>query len=177
MHREPALLPVPPLTHSYERAGLAPDPQPANTPREQHEASARPIETSTVRERERTLERESRVETHHHDDHHHHTARETLLHETNTIVESSTHESSEPPLRALLQPQSLRTIEHLTREHATTMLREAQAPEAPPSIRVTIGRVDVRTITAPPSAAKPAAPRPKPFTLDDYVRLRDGGRR
>jgi hypothetical protein len=132
-----------------------------------------------IREHEHTREHESRVETEQ-QHHHHHDSRETLLHETHTIVESTTHESGEPPLRALLQPQPMRsavhTIEHLTREQSTT-LRESQTPQAPPSIRVTIGRVDVRAITPQSNAAAKSAPPPKPFTLDDYVRLRDGERR
>jgi hypothetical protein len=119
--------------------------------------------------------RESRIETQQHH-HHHHTARETHSRETNTVVAAAPQESSEPPLRALLHPQSPRVIEPLTRER-TTLLRESQTPQAPPSIRVTIGRVDVRAITPSPQTTKAAAPRPKPFTLDDYVRLRDGERR
>jgi hypothetical protein len=47
---------------------------------------------------------------------------------------------------------------------------------APPSIAVTIGRVDVRAVLEPQPAARPAAPAPKPPTqsLDDYLSERGG---
>lgn len=54
----------------------------------------------------------------------------------------------------------------------------AEAPEAEPTIRVTIGRVDVRAVVKPESArstrSEAAGPR---LSLDDYLRMRDGGSR
>ncbi|MFP5245899.1 MAG: hypothetical protein ACLGH0_04320 [Thermoanaerobaculia bacterium] len=98
--------------------------------------------------------------------HHHHTTHETL-HEI-------THET-QPPLRALLQPQQVRTNTITNREHTTSTIREQRVEEAP-TIHVTIGRVDVRAVSAP-QQQKQHAPRPKPFTLDDYLQLRNGERR
>ena len=54
---------------------------------------------------------------------------------------------------------------------------EAPAPEAAPAapvIQVTIGRVEVRAVMAPPSPPRPA-PRPR-LSLDDYLRQSRGDR-
>lgn len=67
--------------------------------------------------------------------------------------------------------------------HQERGLREPRAavPEAPaPTIRVAIGRIEVRAITPPPAPpARRAAPlRPIPaLSLDDYLRQRNGDRR
>jgi hypothetical protein len=48
-----------------------------------------------------------------------------------------------------------------------------------PSVRVTIGRVEVRAIAPPPprpALARPRSPVPR-LSLDEYVRLRDEGKR
>lgn len=60
--------------------------------------------------------------------------------------------------------------------------RRADAPKSPPSpptIRVTIGRIDVRAIMAPsPPPPRTELPKPGPdLTLDEYLRQRNGGRR
>ncbi|HEV2862132.1 MAG TPA: hypothetical protein VGX48_14070 [Pyrinomonadaceae bacterium] len=56
---------------------------------------------------------------------------------------------------------------------------EAGRDEAAPTIRVTIGRVDVRAVAAPAKEARRApAPPPRPaLTLEDYLRRRGGGSR
>jgi hypothetical protein len=46
-----------------------------------------------------------------------------------------------------------------------------------PSVRVTIGRVEVRAVTPPPARPASARQRPPRLTLDEYVRLRDEGKR
>jgi hypothetical protein len=50
---------------------------------------------------------------------------------------------------------------------------------ATPTIRVSIGRIDVRAVTPPASSAqRPAAVRPGPaLSLDDYLKQQKGGRR
>lgn len=58
----------------------------------------------------------------------------------------------------------------------------AAVPEPEPSaptIRVSIGRIDVRAVTPPaPSAPRPAAMRPGPaLSLDEYLKQQKGGRR
>ena len=55
--------------------------------------------------------------------------------------------------------------------------REPTAPPEPPTVHVSIGRVDVRAIVAPPAAspARPPAPASRP-SLEDYLRGRRGSR-
>jgi hypothetical protein len=87
---------------------------------------------------------------------------------------AETHEERReaPPLRALLlpAPPPRRIVMQPVRVTATA---EPQRDEtgAAPTIRVTIGRVDVRAVPSAAPAAKPHSAR-NPFTLDDYVRLR-----
>ena len=54
--------------------------------------------------------------------------------------------------------------------------RPARSDE-PPHVNVTIGRVDVRAVFAPAEPARAPAPRPKPTTLAEYLKQREGGRR
>jgi hypothetical protein len=57
--------------------------------------------------------------------------------------------------------------------------RRDRAPEPAPVVHVTIGRIEVRAVTAS-ATALPAAPRPAAkspvLSLDDYLRERNGGR-
>jgi hypothetical protein len=54
----------------------------------------------------------------------------------------------------------------------------AEAPEAPESVVVTIGRIDVRAIFAPPQAVRRAnRTQPQPMSLDEYLKQRSEGRR
>ena len=64
-----------------------------------------------------------------------------------------------------------------TRSRSDERTKTPESPHTAPTIRVTIGRVDVRAIVSPaPPSAKP--PRPKPLlTLEDYLKQRNGGRR
>ena len=55
------------------------------------------------------------------------------------------------------------------------------APEPPaPTIRVAIGRIEVRAIMPPPATptrqTAPTTPRPE-LSLDDYLKQRNGGQR
>ncbi len=51
-------------------------------------------------------------------------------------------------------------------------------PTSEPTIRVTVGRVEVRAVTPPTPSASPAAERTGPaLSLDDYLKQRDGERR
>ncbi|HEX8556919.1 MAG TPA: hypothetical protein VF668_02395 [Pyrinomonadaceae bacterium] len=56
--------------------------------------------------------------------------------------------------------------------------QEAQAATAPPTIEVTIGRIEVRAVTPPAPAPPPARARREPprMSLDEYLRGHDGGR-
>ena len=85
-----------------------------------------------------------------------------------------------PPDTLLVTPGTIRSqlIGHVERD--PWELRMA-APEPPaPTIRVAIGRIEVRAITPPPTPpAQRATPvRPGPtLSLDDYLKQRDGGQR
>lgn len=60
---------------------------------------------------------------------------------------------------------------------AETWTRPTPSSE-PPSIKVTIGQVDVRAVTPPSAALSKPRPRPRPaLSLDDYLKQRSGGRR
>jgi hypothetical protein len=51
-------------------------------------------------------------------------------------------------------------------------------PEPAPTIKITIGRVDVRAVTPAMPAARPAPARPSQvLSLEDYLKQREGGRR
>lgn len=55
--------------------------------------------------------------------------------------------------------------------------REGTQEASSPTVRITIGRVEVRAVTPEPAQPLPAA-RPEPaLSLEDYLRQRDGGRR
>jgi len=82
-------------------------------------------------------------------------------------------ESSTPRAQPRLEAQG----EAGFRTHPTTHGREAEMP-VEPTIRVTIGRVDVRLVQ-PPTAAKPPPTRtatPPALSLDEYLKKRSEGR-
>jgi hypothetical protein len=54
---------------------------------------------------------------------------------------------------------------------------ENMTPSSPPTIRVTIGRVDVRAIMPPPTPVRQAKPTTPKVSLDEYLRVRRGGQR
>jgi hypothetical protein len=52
-----------------------------------------------------------------------------------------------------------------------------ETPQQAPTIRVTIGRIDVRAVTAPAEPARETV-RPQPrLSLDDYLKQRNRGGR
>jgi len=77
--------------------------------------------------------------------------------------------------RAMAQPPSRRGAPVVPARQAEPPVIDRIAA-APPSIAVTIGRVDVRAVLEPEPAARPPAPAPKPLTqsLDDYLSERSG---
>jgi|GEM_PF-2569363 len=52
-----------------------------------------------------------------------------------------------------------------------------ESPALPPTIRITIGRVEVRALVSPAPQAKPRATHTPKLSLDDYLRTRNGGNR
>jgi hypothetical protein len=54
----------------------------------------------------------------------------------------------------------------------------AREQPAPPTIHVSIGRIEVRAVTAPaPQQQRPAAPAPPKLSLDEYLRAQNGAKR
>lgn len=80
---------------------------------------------------------------------------------------------SSTPAKTSVQP-------HVTvyREPPASMPAEGIArPEPAPTIKITIGRVDVRAMMPAAPAPRPAPARPSPaLSLDDYLKQRGGGR-
>jgi hypothetical protein len=52
-----------------------------------------------------------------------------------------------------------------------------RAPEPPPTISVTIGRVDVRAVFPQPQAQRPRRAHPAPMSLDQYLKQQNEGRK
>lgn len=65
---------------------------------------------------------------------------------------------------------------NVTTGHAQSLNIEAPAQEAPSSIRITIGRVDVRAIMPQPQPAAPArqSTASRSLSLDEYLKKRNG---
>ena len=87
------------------------------------------------------------------------------------------HTPSDAPLVApdMVRPRILPHVERSSQEPGVS------APEPPaPTIRVAIGRIEVRAIMPPPTPptqqTTPAGPEPAP-SLDDYLKQRNGGQR
>jgi hypothetical protein len=51
-------------------------------------------------------------------------------------------------------------------------LSESGQDQSPPVINVTIGRVEVRAVQAPTGRPRVEPARPKPLSLDDYLKQR-----
>ncbi len=79
----------------------------------------------------------------------------------------------ETPLVPVADPSRTTPAPVLAAPHKREAAREASSP----TVRVTIGRVEVRAV-APEPAQPPPMVRPQPaLSLDDYLRQRGGGRR
>jgi hypothetical protein len=105
-------------------------------------------------------------------------------------IQAATHEE---PLKVTPHPIVTPVIERIVQERERTAPSQAQRSDQvahhtlppiatqptaiePPTIHVTIGRIEVRAI--PPAApAKRSTPSSSALSLDDYLRARDGGKR
>jgi hypothetical protein len=98
------------------------------------------------------------------------------------ITEPSSRSAKQEPVGASLVPASQRiVIEPPTAVHRRARAEpRIEAPELAPApvAHVTIGRVEVRAMPAPPASLRhPAkAHGPRPMSLDDYLKQRGGGR-
>jgi hypothetical protein len=102
-----------------------------------------------------------------------------------------------PPITPVVRTKDLPAREHSTGDfpslskssvaetHGRSLLREArdqiassELPSPPPTIRVTIGRIEVRAIMppSPPTRAKPVRPGPT-LSLEDYLKQRNKGQK
>lgn len=86
-----------------------------------------------------------------------------------TVTPEPVVQQSKPVARPIIMP-ALRAVP--SRREALTI----QLPPAPPAINITIGRIDIRAATPPPTAPSPAvrAARQQPQSLDDYLKSRAG---
>lgn len=78
-----------------------------------------------------------------------------------------------PSTTRLLQAQQMQQTQQ-------TQLAQLETPSPEPDIQVTIGRVEVRAVTAPPTSARTQkqSDRPPAMSLDEYLRQQErGGRR
>jgi hypothetical protein len=72
----------------------------------------------------------------------------------------------------MIRPHVSRTDEASSR--ANEAANEASGETAAPVIRVTIGRIDVRAVSAPAPPARRQAPSAPKLSLDEYLRSRNG---
>ncbi len=85
--------------------------------------------------------------------------------------------SSNPGAHRRQLPTSLPQNQQVTTSQRTAA-STTEAASATPTIRVTIGRIDVRAVTPPAPAPRPKPIRAGPtLSLDDYTRQRKGGGR
>jgi hypothetical protein len=83
-----------------------------------------------------------------------------------------------PPVHRPPAPEHRETVVRPEVERLRTGGPRAERRESAPTIRVTIGRVDVRAVTEPaPAPAKREPAKRAVFTIEDYIRLRREGRR
>jgi hypothetical protein len=88
--------------------------------------------------------------------------------------------SEQKPLVRPSEPHRVKTPRHfaLPSRPAAARVEQSHSESDAPIVRVTIGRVDVRAVSAPaPAARKPARPTPPALTLDAYLNSRKGGAR
>lgn len=86
------------------------------------------------------------------------------------VIERIIHER-ERPAPSQAQPRSDQVAPHTLPQIVTQ-----QPATEPPTIHVTIGRIEVRA-TPPAAPAKRSAPSSSTLSLDEYLRGRDGGKR
>lgn len=94
----------------------------------------------------------------------------TAAAETGRMASSPARSDGMLPRRA---PHRDRPLPRVAEEAGSTQAGEA----APPAIRISIGRIDVRAIVPQPAPVKAAPPPAPKVSLDDYLRKQPGGAR
>jgi hypothetical protein len=126
------------------------------------------------------------------DTHEIHTARPQTVVPKTKVTEASTESASSANLQAdtheihtarkVLGPSEPMTVHPVTTPYREPMLSESrrmeqEPPSSSPTVRVTIGRIEVRAVMAPapppPKRSSPATPR---VSLEDYLKRRNGGK-
>ena len=77
--------------------------------------------------------------------------------------------------REIFEPFSERGDSRLPRRDFSAV--DQRSSNSAPTIRVTIGRVEVRAVQSPPPRPKQAKPEPPKLSLEEYLRKRAGGSR
>ncbi|HWS54785.1 MAG TPA: hypothetical protein VN228_11690, partial [Pyrinomonadaceae bacterium] len=93
-------------------------------------------------------------------------------------LEPETATADAPPERAARRPAALTIEPRISRHvpHRAAARDDARAPaQAAPTVNVTIGRVEVRAVPAPPAPAARRAASPPHMSLEEYLRRRAGG--
>jgi hypothetical protein len=94
--------------------------------------------------------------------------RETFTVRAATAVRTASTSTASPDVTVLAPATAPRIVQQAPEPTAITMA---------PTIRITIGRVDVRAVTPPATAPRPAPTPPQPLSLEDYAKQREGRRR
>ena len=81
------------------------------------------------------------------------------------------HASEVPVRRIVLEPPTTSR-----RPHREPLRAGPTPPEPEPVVNVTIGRIEVRAVAAPPAPTRQRAQAQKPLSLDEYLKQRGSGR-
>lgn len=158
----------PPLSATVPQQSVAPAPVPVAT---EHEPVAARLINSSEQEKQHALERSIRgIEN-----------EQAALREALQSQRAGETEQAPTPGTRSLTPAIT-----VIRERATSQIEPAApapteqvaAHAAAPTIKITIGRVDVRAVMPAAPATRPAPARPGPsLSLEDYLQQREGGKR
>lgn len=80
------------------------------------------------------------------------------------------------PAGVIIRPQTIRPASEMGLRQGMTASSGKKAETAPPVIRVSIGRIEVRAVSPPPRNPQPPSSLSSPrMSLDDYLKQYDGG--
>ncbi len=88
----------------------------------------------------------------------------------------SLRDESSAPDNSMRRSVTARAISETSISEASISVRGEQDYPGPPTIRVTIGRIDVRAVTPPSPPVQPTAPTQPKLSLEEYLRQHNGRR-